>query len=214
MLGKVGKQINDWSRWDSLRKLGSSPLVQSSLIFAAAGYVLLWNAKFQDFLTIKFDAHVSLWRIWMIYYGGICIAVATALYICFCPRAIKDAGTAFDLAQRESGHLRAMSLGLKYLEEVMELEASCNQAERDLWPPDRPPPNLIQASGSHPEGQQFIGSLVVYAWRLHNIRHPRLRRIILAIYCLGFALLAVPAVVTFFQVTRVGLRSLFVSPPA
>jgi hypothetical protein len=62
------KRLNEWSRWDSLRKLGSSPMVRSSLAFAAAGYLLLWNAKFQDFLTIKFDApHFSLWRIWMIY---------------------------------------------------------------------------------------------------------------------------------------------------
>jgi hypothetical protein len=74
------KQLNEWSRWDSLRKLGSSPLVRSSLAFAAAGYLLLWNSKFQDFLTVKFDAHFSLWRIWMIYYGGICLAVATGLY--------------------------------------------------------------------------------------------------------------------------------------
>src|ERR1700741_2119381 len=77
---ELWRKIDDWCRWDSLRKLGSSPLVRSSLAFAAAGYLLLWNANVQEYLTIKFDSHFSLWRIWMIYYGGISIAVATALY--------------------------------------------------------------------------------------------------------------------------------------
>jgi hypothetical protein len=98
-------QFNEWPRWDSLRKWGSSALVRSSLAFAAAGYLLLWNEKFQDYLTIKFDTHFSLWRIWMIYYGGIFLAVATALYSLFCPKPIKDHGSAFDLAQTECQHL-------------------------------------------------------------------------------------------------------------
>src|SRR5215468_4093567 len=89
------KRLNEWSRWDPLRKLGTSPLVRSSLAFAAAGYLLLWNGKFQDYLTIRFDTHFSLWRIWMIYYGGISLAVATGLYSCFCPRTIKEHGSAF-----------------------------------------------------------------------------------------------------------------------
>jgi hypothetical protein len=135
------KRLNEWSRWDSLRKLGSSPLVRSSLAFAAAGYLLLWNAKFQDYLTIKFDTHLSpwpLWRIWMVYYGGFCLAVATGLYSCFCPKPIKDHATAFDLAQSECRHIVVMGIGPKYLADVEELEARCTPAERALWPPDRP----------------------------------------------------------------------------
>jgi hypothetical protein len=38
---------------------------------------------------------------------GISIAIATALYSFFCPKPIKDAATAFELAQRESGYLKA-----------------------------------------------------------------------------------------------------------
>lgn len=210
MLGRSGiaERIEGLSRWDQLRKLGSSPLVRSSLVFAAAGYVLLWNAKFQDFLTIKFDTHISLWRIWMIYYGGICIAVATALYSCFCPKPIKDSGSAFELGQRESGHLLVMGTGPKYLEQVKALEDNCNEAERALWPPDRPRDNLISAASQNSRGPEILASLIVYNWRLHNIRHPRLRQIILTIYCVGFALLAIPATATFLQVTIVGLRAL------
>jgi hypothetical protein len=113
------ERMIEWSRWDSLRKLGSSPLVRSTLAFAAAGYLLLWNAKFQEFLTIKFDgAHYSLWRIWMVYYGGIFLAIATGLYSLFCPRPIKDHGNAFDLTERECRHLVVMGSGPRYLAEA------------------------------------------------------------------------------------------------
>ena len=86
------RRLEEFSRWDQLRKLGASPLVRGSLAFAAAGYLLLWNERFQDYLTFKFDSHFSLWRIWMIYYGGISIAIATAVYSSFCPKPIKKAG--------------------------------------------------------------------------------------------------------------------------
>jgi hypothetical protein len=204
----LSKQINEWSRWDSLRKLGSSPLVRSSLAFAAAGYLLLWNSKFQDFLTIKFDAHVSLWRIWMVYYGGISLAAATALYSCFCPRTIKDHGSAFDLAQSECRHLAIMGLGERYLADVKRLESDCTEGERALWPPDRPQDGFIAQMRNRPEEPEALASLIVYAWRIYNIKHPRVRPLILVIYGLGFVLLAVPAAVTFLQVTLFGLRQL------
>lgn len=209
MRTELHEKLKEWSRWDSLRKVGSSPLVRSSLVFAVAGYVLLWNAKVQEYLTMTFDTHVSLWRVWMIYYGGISIAVATALYSSFCPKPIKESGSAFELGQRESGHLLVMGLGAKYLDDVRRLEASCNLAEKSLWPPDRPRENMIATAHSIANGQQILASTIVYAWRIHNIRHPRLRLIILGIYCVGFGLLAIPAVLTFFQVTIVGLKGMF-----
>jgi len=206
---KLDERLNEWSRWDSLRKLGSSPMVRSSLAFAAAGYLLLWNAKFQEFLTIKFDAHLSLWRIWMVYYGGIAIAMATGLYSYYCPKPIKDHGTAFELAESACRHLAIMGLGPKYLEDVRALEFECTAAERALWPPARPRDDFLAQMRGRPQEPEALAALIIYAWRIHNIRHPRLRPLILIIYGAGFGLLIVPAAVTFFQVTFFGLRYLF-----
>jgi hypothetical protein len=179
------------------------------LAFAAAGYLLLWNAKFQDLLSIKFDTHYSIWRIWMIYYGGICLAVATALYSWYCPKPIKDHETASALAQSEAEHLTTMGLGPSYLNDVKSLESRCTSAERALFPPDRPlDQHIIGVRGTVRE-RPALSSLVIYAWRLHNIRHPRWRLIIFVLYGLGFVLLGIPAVWTFMQVTYFGLRHLF-----
>jgi hypothetical protein len=185
-------------------------MVRSSLAFAAAGYLLLWNEKFQDYLTIKFDTHFSLWRIWMIYYGGIYLAVATGLYSLFCPKPIKDHGNAFDLAERECRHLVVTQRGPQYLEEVKKLEAQCTPAERALWPQDRPKDEWFDPHHLHgrPNQHEVWAALIVYAWRVHNIRHPKLRLSILVIYTVGFLLLGIPAAMTFLQVTLFGLRQL------
>jgi len=204
----LSKRLSELSRWDHLRKLGSSPLVRSSLAFAAAGYFLLWNAKFQDFLTIKFDAHYSLWRIWMVYYGGINLAVATGLYSFLCPKTIKDHESAFALAQSEAEHLATMGLGPAYLQEVENLESRCTPAERSLFPSDRPRREYLLGVRGLPTERPALASLVVYAWRIHNIRRPRWRLVIFVLYSVGFVLLGVPAAWTFIQVSLFGLRAL------
>ena len=172
---------------------------------------MLWNTKFQEYLTVKFDAHFSLWRIWMIYCGSISLAVATGLYSCFCPKPIKDFSSGFDLAQNESQHLAIMGLGKTYLKDVQTLEARCSPAERALFPRDRPTDNFIAQMVGRPQEPQVLGSLIVYTWRLHNIRYPRLRPIVLLIYAFGFSLLGVPAAITFLQVTFFGLGQLLAS---
>lgn len=204
------QRLEELSRWDQLRKLGASPLVRSSLAFAAAGYLLLWNERFQDYLTIKFDSHFSFWRIWMIYYGGISLAVATGLYSAICPRPIKDHATAFELARNEREHIHTMGVGRRYLEDVKRIEAACSPAEQALFPSDRPRENLIGTpSPSSINQPDIIGALIVYAWRLRNIRHPRTRLALLALFGIGFILIGIPALVTFVQVNLVGLRTLF-----
>lgn len=205
----IASKLEEWSRWDRLRKFGASPLVRSSLVFAVAGYLLLWNGKIQDYLIIRFDAHYSLWRIWMIYYGGILIAAATGLYSVFCPKPIKDYQTAFELAQSECQYLATMGLGAKYLESVQRLEVKCDKREKKLFPTDRPRDNLIpQVQGTVREAH-VLAALIVYAWRLHNIRYTRMRPTILVIFAAGFLLVGIPATATFLQVTLVGLRALF-----
>jgi hypothetical protein len=191
------------SRWESLRKLGSSPLVRTSLVFAAAGYLLIWNAKIQDFLAIKFDTSFSNWRIWMVYYGGIALAVATGLYSWFCPKFIKDYESAFRLAESQSEHFTTMGLGPEYLANLKKLEASCSSAERALFPSNRPQDSPLER---RPTNREIFATFMVYEWNLHNIRFPVWRRIILVLYCFGFGLLGLPALVTFVPVTFAGLR--------
>jgi hypothetical protein len=104
-----------------------------------------------------------------------------------------------------------MGLGPKYLEDVKDLESRCTPDERALFPPDRPRDQYILDVVSRlPEFQRpALASLVIYVWRLHNIRRPRWRLVIFVLYGLGFVLLGIPAIWTFVQVSLFALRTLF-----
>jgi hypothetical protein len=145
------------------QKMGSVPFGSQFRCFAAAGYFLLWNDKVQNFLTVKFDAttQYSLWRIWMVYYGGISLAVATGSYSYFCPPPIKEHATAFGLARDESQYLATMGLSPRYLDDVKTLEAQCTQAERALFPKDRPPDSFIHTSRGTPREAGALTTLLV-----------------------------------------------------
>jgi len=106
-------------------------LVRSSLLFAAAGYLLLWNEKFQDFLRIQVRH-----ALFALAHLGPALPSRLGLYSCFCPRTIKEHATAFEVARNESQHLAIMGFGQKYLNDVKELKANCTDAERKLLPAD------------------------------------------------------------------------------
>jgi hypothetical protein len=113
------------------------------------------------------------------------------------------------LAQAECQYLATMGRGPAYLEDVKSLEAKCSPAERKLLPLGRPRDDLMAQVRGTPRESEFLAALIVYAWRIHNVRYPWLRPWILAIYSLGFLLLGIPAAATFVQVTLAGLRSWF-----
>jgi hypothetical protein len=101
-----------------------------------------------------------------------------------------------------------MGLGPRYVEDVKRLESKCTAAEHALWPPDRPRDDFLKQMRGRREEPEALAALIVYAWRIHNIKYPRLRPLILIIYSFGFLLLGIPATVTFFQVTFFGFRHL------
>ncbi len=155
--------------------------------------------------------HFSLWRIWMIYYGGISLAVATGLYSVFCPKPVKDHGSGFEPAQSECQYLATMGLGEKYLRDVKQLEAKRSTTERSLTslaPIDHAMTCLSIRAGLRGRPSSWLrssftlGGYTTYAFRW-------LRPWLLMLYGAGFLLLGIPAAVTLVQVTLAGLRSWF-----
>jgi hypothetical protein len=69
--------------------------------------------------------------------------------------------------------------------------------------------NLPLYGKSEQHVNELWGALIVYAWRVYNIKHPRLRLLLLIVYGVGFVLLFIPAAWTFVQVTRFGIRHLY-----
>jgi hypothetical protein len=101
--------LEEHSRWNQLRTLGDSNLVNASVLMPAFGYMLLLNDNVHQYLTIKYDGWLlhhlpSIWRIWLLFYGSFFLAIATILYSIYCPSQVKRYASRFAMADAEREH--------------------------------------------------------------------------------------------------------------
>ena len=56
-------------RWDELRALGTSKLVQLTFLIPVLGYFILFGEMFNEYLELTFDSEISYWRVYFLYLG-------------------------------------------------------------------------------------------------------------------------------------------------
>jgi hypothetical protein len=199
------------SRWSTLRTLGQSSMVRASVLTPAFGYLLLLNENVRQYLTIQFDAgglfHYlpSMWRVWMLYYGSFILAIGSIFFASRCPVYIKQYASAFQMADAERHHRTAhheytelLSQELKALYDGMsEWENSIFGLTR-LWP-NQANLGVGQISNLKSSDQWSLG--LIHIWSVNDIKRPWWRIATLLLFTTGLCLLAVPAILTFVQVT-------------
>jgi hypothetical protein len=197
------------SRWSRLRELGQSNLVRASVLMPVFGYLLVLNENVHQYLTIEYELgwlsqHLpATWRVWMLYYGSSLLALGSILFISLCPREIKQYPSAISFADAERHHRTAHGT-TEITQELRGLYDRMSQWEESIFPHRRLNPgqdNLGAGSvpGLSTSDQWGLG--LIHIWTAYDIKWPMLRIFILALFSAGLALLAVPAAVTFLQVT-------------
>jgi hypothetical protein len=140
----------------------------------------------------------------MLFYGSFLLAIGSFLFAWRCPVEIKRYASAFDLVDTERSHLTAHHQTDEIADKLKTLYDTMSGWERFIFTlprlkPDQP--NL--GAGTSPElrtGDQW-GLGLIHIWTLNDIKRPTLRITIFLLFRSGLALLAVPAGVTFVQVT-------------
>jgi hypothetical protein len=200
------------SRWSVLRTLGGSNLVKASVLMPAFGYILLLNENFHQYLTIKYDGWLleylpNVWRIWLLFYGSFLLAIATLLYSYFCPPDVKRYGSPYEKANAETEHVHRMGGMNGVVKEYGEVYDGLTEREDNIYPFRKmefgnPPADAASQL-------KRISKCLVQMWLMRNLKRPRLRGTTYILFALGLALLAVPAVFTFTQVSLVAVKHLF-----
>jgi len=177
------------------------------------GYLLILNEKVGKILTNRFDAalpfgsELSMWRIYMLYYGGILLAIGSILFALLCPAQIKQYATAFRMVDAERNHLTAHNQTKQISTQLAALYARMTKRENAIFNTifkARLLPDLHNLGvGTHPDlqsGDQW-GLGLIHIWNLNDIKRPIWRIAVLFLFTFGLALLAIPAIFTFAQVT-------------
>jgi hypothetical protein len=201
-LKKVLTWLGTHWRWSQLRALGSSRLVQASLLMPAFGYLLLLNDNVHDYLKIKYDGWLlphlpSLWRIWFLYYGSISLAVGSILFAWFCPIEIKRYASSFEIVRMQRD-LDVQEFSAEQLRgELQSAYKKLSRWAQSLYPIDFSDTPLGAPSSD-------LGTTVlIHRWRMMDVKWPVVRLTVFVLFSIGLLLVAVPAAVTFVQVSFV-----------
>ena len=87
--------------WDNLRRVGSSRLVQLTIVIPVVGYFLLLSESLTEYYVLLFEEEPGLWRLYFLYFGFCTLAVASLLFNWFCPSEIKEHGSAYDFVEKQ-----------------------------------------------------------------------------------------------------------------
>jgi hypothetical protein len=198
------------SRWSKLRDLGQSNLVRASVLMPVFGYLLLLNEHVHTYLTIQYDADglghylPPTWRVWMLFYGSFLLALGSMLFAWWCPAEIKLYASEFQMVDTERPHLTAQNLTHQITGNIKALYESLSNWEDSIFkmPRLRPDlPNLGAGTSPYLQTSDRWGLGLIHIWRASDIKHPKMRILILVLFRAGIVLLTVPAIVTFLQVT-------------
>lgn len=177
----------------------------------AFGYMLLLNDNVHQYLTIKYDGWLlnylpSVWRVWLLFYGSFFLATAAVTYSFFCPPYVKEFPSPFELAESLTPHMLRHDCGSGLILGLTALYARMSQWERSLT--NLEPFDFEEQPASKDDAFRQISNALFQIWTIQDVWHPRLRMFLLVMFAVGLALLAIPAVFTFVQVTFLFLKRL------
>jgi hypothetical protein len=198
--------LEGWSRWNVLRSLGNSNLVRASVLMPAFGYMLLLNDNVHQYLTIKYDGWLlyylhlpSVWRIWFLFYGTFFLAAATIAHSYFCHINIKHYTSPYEMADTQTQHRLHLYQRSRVLLTLEGLYDDMSEWEKSLV--DLEPFDFSRRPADMEETVRQISIGLVHIWTIQSIKHPHLRIGLYITFAFGLLLIAVPAIVTFIQVT-------------
>jgi hypothetical protein len=169
------------------------------------GYLLLLNERVQQYLIIQNDVgwpfnHLpAMWRIWMLFYGSVFLAMGSMLFAWRCPAEIKQYASSFSLVDAERPHLTAHNQTQQIVDKLRALYNSMSKWESSIFvlprlKPDQP--NL--GAGTSPLiTADHWGLGLIHIWTVNDIKHPTWRIMILFLLWagLGWGLIQIHAII-------------------
>jgi hypothetical protein len=183
-------------RWNTLRRIGNSPIARASIAMPVVGYLLLFHSQLIGFLKLDvvFGPDIAVpWRLYTLYFAGCFFATGSVIYAWRCPRTVKSYESSRDFVEAEKEYYRGPN-SLGYLFELFDQA----DAEPSVAAPlrTRPRAGMILSEDDLPH----LYDLMRDFYFIENRRAPFSRIAVAISYTIGGLLLAIPAIITFFQI--------------
>jgi hypothetical protein len=198
------------------------------------GWAVIFNENLQNYFELsrhifgdgEILGRVS-WRLLCIYFALCFLGAGSTIYHFACPETIKQFATSIDyiaatrahmgdvMLGRMEGRLKSDPLSSHEFEQLQSLARQrAEQAQLRATPHDRRAGAFFDAPSSEAAAaragvyDQYWRDLLELNFRTDEQRRSVARLGVLALYVVGFIVLAVPSIDVFWRVTMVGLRTL------
>ena len=188
--------ISEFSKWSILRIIGNSTMGKAAIIVPVLGYLLLFNHEVVDFLklhsSICRDCAVP-WRLNLFYFGSLLIAIGSVLFGLTCPPVIDRHPGAHDFYEAEKDYYDAAEHRRFLVGHILKARATTYIERRFMYPATSSEEMLTTEKLSQLMGEHYF---------LQNRSRRNIRLTILGFYAAGAVLLAIPTVVTSWELFR------------
>jgi hypothetical protein len=177
--------------WSELRSIGNSRLIQVSAVFPIVGYLILFSDEVSNFLSMRHLPSLpqsgfldSLWqgKLYFVYFGLMLLGLGSLIYQVACPFIIKKHGDYTDYVRVDGD-----ALSFRTFEKMGKAASIPYAASRDK-------------SGS-------ISSELMQANYEIESRSKQIARLcVTCLFYTGFAILAVPSLLTAMKVVALLIR--------
>jgi hypothetical protein len=202
--------------WSSIRILGNSRIVKFTILVPIIGYLLLFNEYLLQYFKLSpeiFKAKtetsgigwLTLWRLYVIYFGLCFFAGGSILYNLFCPQIIKRYERFSEFSGGESDYLPGRDLGRLYFiinNNLKKVSTATSTEINSLLS------SLLLGLRKLERGRflkhnfsQEEKNIILKAWYIfENMRNGVLRFFVFQFFLIGLILLAIPTIQTFFSI--------------
>jgi hypothetical protein len=201
----IAKRPPNWvdvPRWHHLRAFGNSPVVRATILVPVLGYWILFSEYIYNLIKLR-EPLTTLWKVYTLYYGLSVLGLGSIIYQLTCPEKVKRYATAVDfaLAEREFYERHFEHSGRL----IRNARSALSPRDWDRWELK----GIYDFTGDNPELDRI--KQLTYLWHAQDLQHLNSRLLTGFFFLVGAGLISVPAIWTFYEISRLLLSPLFAS---
>lgn len=192
--------IVNTTRWSKLRSVGNSVYAKLTIIIPIVGYIIIFSDNVLNYLMMAepFYNVDPLQNLLFVYFGLTAVAVASSIFMVFCPLEIKKYSSATEYIREDDPYLTTISRAV--IESELERTADrVGEKWREVreWHRTRPTVELDEHRKRTSEVWRMQMELY---YDLLDRKYKIARIITVILYIVGFIALLIPSSRVFFKV--------------
>lgn len=201
--------IVDITRWSKLRNIGNSVAAKLTILIPIVGYIIIFSDSVLDYLMMAapFYNVSPLQSLLLVYFGLTVVAVASSIFLIFCPLEIKKYSSATQYICEDDPYLTTISRSV-IKSELERTADGVGEKWREIseWHETRPTVELDEHRKRTAEIWRMQMELY---YDLLDRKHPPARMIAVTLYFVGFVALLIPSARVFAKVVVILASELF-----